>query len=100
MTERIPCKNPGCSHTILAATAERTNGWCMPCFQAAAKKEREEHVRKNRRDLNEFDGITDPVEWLKIIHRPRTFDPLVNWIPHATPTDQLYAELNLSEQHR
>jgi hypothetical protein len=72
----------------------------MPCVQAAAGKERDEHVRKNRRDLNEFDGVDDPVECLKIIHRPRKFDPLLNWIPHPIPTDQLYTELSRSQQHR
>ena len=72
----------------------------MPCVQAAEKKERDEYVRKNRRDLNEFEGITDPVECLKIIHHPSKFDPLINQIPHATPTDQLYIELSHSDQLR
>jgi len=100
MTERIPCKTAGCSNTILRATAERTNGFCMPCVQAVAKKEREEYIRQNRRNVNEFDGITDPVESLKIIHKKRTYDPLVNWIPHPTPTDQLYCELSNEERLR
>lgn len=100
MSERIPCKNPECSHTILPATAERTKGLCMPCVQAAEKKERDEYIRKNRRDLNEFEGITDPVEWLKIIHHPMKIDPLINRIPHATPTDQLYSGLSRNDQLR
>lgn len=100
MTERIPCKTPGCPNTILAFTAERTNGFCMPCTQAATRREREEYVRRNRRDLNEFDGITDLVEVLKIIHKPRRSDPLINWIPHATPVDQLYTQLTGSDQIR
>ena len=72
----------------------------MPCVQASEKKERDEYIRKNRVDLNEFEGITDPVECLKIIHQPSKFDPLINRIPHATPTDQLYSELSLSDQLR
>jgi hypothetical protein len=85
---------------ILETTAERTGGYCMPCVQAAAAKEREEYVRKNRRDLNEFEGVTDAVEVLKIIHKPRTHDPLINWLPHPTPTDKLYLSLNGSEVSR
>jgi hypothetical protein len=100
MLQRIPCKNPACLNTILPSTAERTGGFCMPCVQAAARTERDEYVRQHRRDLNEFEGINDPVEVLKIIHRPRRHDPLVNWIPHATPTEQLYSGLSPAEQRR
>jgi hypothetical protein len=72
----------------------------MPCFADDENKKREEYIKKNRRDLNEFDGVTDPVEVLKIIHKPRTYDPLINWIPHPTPIEQLYHALSDSEQQR
>lgn len=85
---------------ILVSTAERTNGLCMPCVQAASRKERDEYIRKNRRDLNEFDGVKDLVEVLKIIHRPRKTDPLINWIPYETPTDQIYTQLSREDQLR
>ena len=98
MVERIPCRNLDCTNTILPATAEQTGGLCMPCVQAAAKRDREAYIQLNRRDVNEFEGITDAVEILKILHRPRPFDPLVNWIPPATPTDRLYAELSQAQQ--
>ncbi|MEA2564317.1 MAG: hypothetical protein QOH06_5821 [Acidobacteriota bacterium] len=100
MTERIPCKTPGCTGTILPATAQRTGGFCMPCVRTAARKEREEYIRQNRREVNEFEGVTDPVEVLKIIHRPRTIDPLVHWIPYPTPEDQLYTGLDEREQRQ
>jgi hypothetical protein len=29
-TERIPCRTEGCANTILPATAEANNGYCMP----------------------------------------------------------------------
>jgi hypothetical protein len=94
MADRVPCRNPECSRTILPSTAAETGGLCMPCVQAAARKERAEYIRQNCRDVNEFVGVEDPVEALKIIHRPRKFDPLINWIPHPAATDQLYAGLN------
>jgi hypothetical protein len=100
MSDRILCKTPECLNTILPSTAERTNGCCMPCVRAAASRENEEYVRKNRRDFNEFDGVADQVEVLKIIHRPRKFDPLINWIAYDTPTDRIYTTLNRDEQHR
>lgn len=100
MSDRIPCKTIGCSKTILPATAERTDGYCMPCVQAAEKRKREEYIKQNRRDVNEFHGVTDLVEVLKIVHRSRKHDPLVNWIPHPTPVDRLYAELSEDESNR
>lgn len=100
MTERVKCKNPECANLILVSTAERTNGFCMPCVQAAARKERDEYIRKNRRDLDEFSGVTDPVEVLKIIHRPRDFDPLINRIPYKEPTDEIYTRLSREDALR
>jgi Domain of unknown function (DUF1963) len=100
MTEKILCSNLTCSNMILPSTAEQNNGICMPCAQAKARKERDEYILKNRRDINEFTDVTDPVELLKIIHRPRKFDPLINWIPCLTPTEQIYTQLNSAEQQR
>lgn len=100
MAQKAVCKASGCSNLILETTAERTGGYCMPCVQAAAKKERDQYIRKNRRDLNEFEGVSDVVEVLKIIHTPRTYDPLINRIPHSTPTDKLYVGLNDAEKSR
>jgi hypothetical protein len=100
MADRVPCRNPECSRTILPSTAAETGGLCMPCVQAAAREERAKYMKENRRDLNEFAGVEDPVEVLKIIHRPRKHDPLVNWIPYATPTDQIYAGLSKRDTSR
>jgi hypothetical protein len=69
----------------------------MPCIQAGAAREGALYIQQHRRDLNEFEGITDPVEALKIIHRPRQFDRLVNWIPYPIRSDQLYAELSVEQ---
>lgn len=44
MDERIPCKNPQCSHFILPATAARTEGYCMPCVQARYRQVQEEYI--------------------------------------------------------
>ncbi len=100
MADRVPCRNQGCSRTILPSTASETGGLCMPCVQAAAREARAKYIRENRRDLNEFAGVDDPVEVLKIIHRPRKYDPLVNWMPYAVPTDQIYAGLSKHDTSR
>jgi hypothetical protein len=100
MADRVPCLNSNCANTILPATAARTGGICMPCVQAAARTQREEFIRTHRHDVNEFAGVSDPVEVLKIVHKPRPYDPLVNWTPYPTPTDQLYTELSAADQRR
>ncbi len=100
MSNRLPCKTPGCAGTILPATAQRTGGYCMPCVQAAELKRQQEHIAANRRDVDPYEGVTDPVEVLEIFHQPRKYDPLVNWIPHPVPTEQLYGQLSAGELQR
>lgn len=100
MTEKVVCNTDGCSNLILQTTAERTGGFCMPCVQAVARVEREEFIKKNRRDFNEFEGVNDVVEIIKIIHSPRDYDPLINWIPYPTPTDRLYSGLTTAQAGR
>ena len=34
MTIRLTCSSQNCQNTILPATAERTDGLCMPCFNS------------------------------------------------------------------
>lgn len=72
----------------------------MPCVQARAKQEHDAYIRANRRDVNEFEGVSDRVEILKIIHSPRKFDPLVNWVPYQTSTDAVYLGLEKDECER
>ena len=72
----------------------------MPCVQAEARRAHAEYVRRNRREVNEFEGVTDLAETLAIVHRARPFDELVHWIPHPVPVDVLYTRLNADEQHR
>ncbi len=72
----------------------------MPCVQAKAKQERDAYIKANRRDVNEFEEISDPVEILKITHRPRKNDPLVNWVPYSTSTDEVYRGLDNGQCER
>ncbi|MCO6045724.1 DUF1963 domain-containing protein [Aeoliella sp. ICT_H6.2] len=100
MPEKVVCTNPGCSNMILPSTAERTGGPCMPCYQKAKAAEREAFIRDNRKDVNVFDGVNDPVEIIKLIHSDRPRDPLINYIPYPTPADQVYLSLSDAEQVR
>jgi hypothetical protein len=94
VSTRVACKTAGCTRTILAATAARTGGYCMPCVQAKDRQQREAYIRANRRDVDPYDGITDPLEILKIAHSPPKLDPLIRYAPPPRKPAVLYAELN------
>ena len=94
MSLRVVCKSVGCSRTILAATAARTGGYCMPCVQAKERQQREAHIRANRRDVDPYAGIDDPLELLKIVHQPPKPDPLIRYAQPPRQTAALYAELD------
>ena len=68
MTERIPCVNEGCDHKILPATAAKTGGYCMPCKQEMEREAYQRYIEANRRDVDLYEGITDAVQVLKIMH--------------------------------
>ncbi|MFD2330879.1 hypothetical protein ACFSR7_16635 [Cohnella sp. GCM10020058] len=98
MAERIPCQNVGCSATILPATALKTGGTCMPCHQKKLAREREAYILQNRKDVDRYDGVTDSVEILKIMHAPRPYDPLVREIPYPISAQELYRQLTAAER--
>src|SRR5215831_5260114 len=93
MVDKIKCKSANCTAMILPSTAESTDGVCMRCKRKADQADYEEHIRKNRRTVDPFEGITDPVEMTKIRHEPRKHDPLITYLLHATPPAELYEEL-------
>ena len=65
----------------------------MRCKRKADEADYEEYIRKNRRTVDPFEGITDPVEITKARHEPRKHDPLITYLPHAAPAAELYEEL-------
>ena len=66
----------------------------MPCAQAKERQQREAHIRANRRDVDPYDGIDDPLEILKLVHSPPKPDPLIRYaLPPRKPA-ALYAELD------
>src|SRR6476646_8346613 len=100
MPERVQCKTPGCTATILPTTAEQTGGFCMPCVQSKARAEREAFIKANRREIDPYEGITDPVEVLQIMHRPFTYDPLVIRKPYPRNAEEVCALMSDSEKNR
>lgn len=100
MTERLPCRSEGCSATILPATAAKTSGYCMPCKQEMERAERQRYIEQHRRDIDLYEGITDPVEILKIMHAPVKRDPLIRYIPYHLKSEEVYSALSEGDADR
>ena len=65
----------------------------MPCVQAKERQQREAYTRANRRDVDPYGGIDDPLEILKLVHSPPKPDPLIRYAPPPRQPAALYAEL-------
>lgn len=97
MTQRIPCKSEGCAATILPTTAAKTGGYCMPCHQEQERRKRQAYIKKHRKTVDLYEGLNDPVEILKIMHAPRRYDPLIEYIPYPLSKEQIYVSLSPGE---
>lgn len=100
MSDRLPCQTHGCAATILSTTALKTGGTCMPCHQKKLKLEEKTYILQNRKDVDRFKGIIDPVEILKIMHTPRKYNPLENDLPYHKSPQELYHQLTEAERER
>ena len=66
----------------------------MPCVQAKEREQRAAYIRANRRDVDPYDGVDDPLAILKIVHSPPKPDPLIRYAPPPRKPAALYAELD------
>ncbi len=98
--ERIPCIAEGCKNTILPATARANNGYCMPCVHARKRAEREAYIRENRREVDPYEGLTDPVDIIRVMHIRRPMDPLIVYRAAPKSAEELYAKLTMEETTR
>lgn len=92
--QKVNCATPGCAHLILPETATRTGGLCMRCVGKRAEAERQEYIRRNRREVNPYAGLTDPVDLIRAYHTPRKFDALIDYAQPPQPIEQLYGALS------
>jgi hypothetical protein len=100
MTDRLACANPACSRTILPATAAATGGLCGPCRRAQATAADAAFLQANRRTIDPYAGITDPVTLILRIMEPRPVDPLIVILPPPASLEDLYASLTPTEAAR
>jgi hypothetical protein len=99
MTERVPCKSEDCNRTILPTTALDTGGFCMPCVQKKANEEYKKYVEENKRTINPYDGVTKPIDIIKIYHKSQKRDPLIEYVKYPFPIETVYESLNHQQIH-
>jgi hypothetical protein len=100
MTERIACTNPACSRTILPATAAATGGLCGTCRRAHAAAEGAAFLQAQRRTIDPYVGITDPVALILRIMERRPMDPLVAIVPPPSSLEDLHVGLSPADAAR
>src|SRR5688500_14717243 len=97
---RVPCRNEGCSNLILPTTAAANDGFCAPCVQKRHRDEREKFIRENRREVDQYEGLTDVVEIIQVLHTERKYDPLIVYAPEPKAIEVLYGEIDESGAER
>ncbi|MCY9530206.1 MULTISPECIES: hypothetical protein [Paenibacillus] len=97
MAERIPCKTEGCSSTILPATAAKTGGICMPCQQEQVRQEQQAYIEQHRKTVNLYEGLTNLVDILKVMHAQRTYSPLIQYVDYPHSKEHIYVSLTAAE---
>ena len=98
--KKIPCKNECCNRLILEVTAKKTGGYCYPCYNYIEGKKREEYIRKNKRTVNLYEGIHDPVEMIKIMGIRREYNPLIEYVKCPKTKEELYSILTKDHMKR
>lgn len=98
--EKVPCRNPTCQRPILPATAQANGGLCARCLAAEVQAKREEHIRNNRRTVNLYEGIDDPVEVICLSLTYRRPDPLITYLPAPKGREELFLALDELQARR
>lgn len=97
---RIKCIAEDCPNMILPATAKTHDGFCAPCSQKLANEKMDKYVRENRREVDPYAGLTDPVEIIRVFHTRRKYDPLVHYRDAPKSVEELYRELKKEDAER
>ncbi|HAB17894.1 MAG TPA: hypothetical protein PLX89_18135 [Verrucomicrobiota bacterium] len=69
----------------------------MPCVQKRKAAEYEKFIHQNRRTLDLYKGVTDPVETIHILLTSQRPDPLVQFVPPPKSLEEFCGALNSSE---
>jgi len=99
MVEQLKCTNTDCEAQILLSTAEANSGLCMPCVYRKENLTRKIYIEKNRKDINPYEGVSDPIEIIKLFHTKRKHEPLIRYLPYSKKIETVYQKLS-SDQHK
>jgi hypothetical protein len=86
---KILCKTTDCDAMILPTTATRNDGLCEPCYK--------KFLLDNRRIINLYEKITDPVQIIKIYHHNHKDDLINVYEPYEGKIFDCYKQLTTQE---
>src|SRR3954470_12656729 len=98
--KRLKCVGVDCANMILPTTAEANGGYCLPCTEARRADERRKFIAENKRVVDPYAGISDPVELICALHTPRKYDALVEYAAPPESVAQLYGKLSAIEAEK
>jgi hypothetical protein len=99
-SRRIKCLSPDCTNMILPATVLANSGYCGPCAQARRAEERRKFIVENKSVIDPYVELTDPVDLICAIQRPRKYDPLIEYRTPPEAVENLYAQLTQADAER
>lgn len=78
-------------------TAEANKGLCAPCVGEIERKEYQEYLRLNRKTVDLYSGVTDPVQMAVLMLAERKYDPLIVYAPPPQSLDEVCMSLSGSD---
>jgi len=72
----------------------------MRCEGKRKNEERNEYIRKNRREVDPYEGLSDPVDYIVALHTPRKRDPLIIYKRSPRTAAELYSTLTQDQVKR
>lgn len=98
MDIRVPCQMNNCSSTILPITAQDTGGICRPCFIKRKRQQEEKFIADNRKNINLFKDLNNPIDIIKNFHGSRPYDQLINYENYSGSISKQYKTLDTQQQ--
>ncbi|MEK5331903.1 hypothetical protein [Lysinibacillus sp. FSL W8-0992] len=68
----------------------------MPCHQEQERKKQQIYIEQHRKTVNLYEGLTDHVDILKVMHAPKKYDPLIQYVSYPLSMEHMY--ISLSDQ--
>lgn len=80
-----------CNNSAEYSSQNRRHLHALP--SGARTKKQQAYIEQHRKTVNLFEGLTDHLDILKVMHAPRRQGPLIQYTPYPLSMEQLYISL-------